>query len=56
MKGKYTVISPLHFNGKAYEPGKIVELDEETAEPLLDRVVKAATPEEIKASDEKKKR
>lgn len=41
-KSKYEVISPLLHDGKHYEPGKSVELEDQAAEPLIEaKAVKA---------------
>ena len=32
---KYKVLTPIDHDGKRYEPGKPIELDDEQAKPLL---------------------
>lgn len=44
---KYKVLTPVEHNGKRFEPGKTVELDDDTAAPLL--AVAAVEPASGKA-------
>jgi len=34
-KQKYEVLTPIKHNKKRHEPGKVIELDDDEAEPLL---------------------
>ena len=41
-KQKYEVLSPIKLNKKRHEPGATLDLDEETAAPLLEaKAIKA---------------
>ncbi len=40
---KFKVLTPLDHDGKRYAPGKLIELDEDTAAPLLDVAAIAPT-------------
>ena len=52
---KYTVKSRLDHDNRLYEPGKVVELDEEQAEPLLAAQVIEAAPDDAPVAKGKKK-
>jgi hypothetical protein len=44
---KYTVLKNLRHDGKGFAPGKIVELDDKSAKPLLEsKVVEPFTVKE----------
>ena len=41
---KLKVITPIEHNGKRYEAGKTLEVDEDTAQPLIDAKAAEAMP------------
>ena len=47
---KYRVLTPVDYNSKRVEPGKLLELDEDVAAPLL--VVAAVEPVDAKKAAE----
>ncbi len=48
---KYQVQSPLQHNGKRYEAGSTIELEAETAKPLLAQQVLTEMPAEARKKD-----
>ncbi len=48
---KYTVTSPIKHKGKRIEPGKTVDMDEETAQPLIDAGALAAPEKPAKKKE-----
>ena len=40
---KFKVLSPINHNNKAYAPGKLIELEDDEAAPLLNVAVIEAT-------------
>ena len=52
---KYNVKSPLKFKGKRHDIGKSVEMDEETAAPLVEQGVLEDQSAKKKAADKDEK-
>lgn len=53
---KFTVKSRLEHDNKLYEPGAVVALDDEAAEPLVAAAVVEPAPEDAAVSTKAKKK